>query len=221
MLSSVRSGSSDRTRQSLLLLQHLKHLEALKDPANDDLLKVQKGMFFVSLYACLEYTLTTAVSEFLAKLQAAPLPAQRYQIGLLPSLLSAEFNAVSSGAKRALWENKLKLIRKVFSPDACSIDNSVFPADGINISVKHFKAIWEHLHLPGDPIPTGVSPWVIDEIKDHRNAIAHGRERAAAIGARFTIGTLEDRYNAVETLCTNTIMSVEDHLLKQTYLLPP
>lgn len=199
----------------------MKHIESARNPSSDEILKVQKGLFFVSLYACIEYTLTTAVSEFLAALQATPLAPMQYQAALLPTILNREFNAVRDASKRTVWDHRLALVRRVFSPDTCTIDNGVFPAEGTNVSTEHFTAIWRHLQLPGNPIPLSVNPWMINEIKEHRNAIAHGRERAASIGSRFTVDNLEDRHRAVEALCTNTILSIEEHLTTQAFLATP
>ena len=218
ILGSLHAGLSDRIRQSFIFLQHLRNLDGQGD---EELIKAQKGMMFVSLYACIEYTLTNGVSAFLSNIQLTAAPPSYYKIGLMPVLLNREFNSVLNGSKRNIWENKLNLVRRIFSTDPCTIDNDVFPADGINISADHFSIIWEQLHLTSPPLPPSVNPWLINEIKEHRNAIAHGREKAASIGARFTIALLEDRHQAVEALCTHTVMSLEEHLQERRYLMNP
>lgn len=219
MLNSLRSGSDDRIRQSSMLLQQVKRLESLNDSSLEEAIKVQKGMFFVSLYASIEFTLTNAVSGFLAALQANPSHPESYHTALLTVILNREFNSVID-SKNSLWEAKASLIERIFSKDPATIDNSVFPANGINISADHFVSVWKHLKLPGQPLPDGFNSRVINEIKEHRNAIAHGRERASSIGGRFSLATLEDRHRAVEALCAHTVLSVEDHLVKKTYLQP-
>lgn len=221
MLASVRTGSSDRIRQSFLLLQQLKQSEAASVSTNEELFRIQKGVLFVSLYASLEFTLTTAVSDFLTALQAEAVEPGKYRIGLLPTLLNREFNAVKGASKKTLWEHKLKLVQRLCSTDACMIDNDVFPADGTNVSADHFEIIWKHFHLPGPALPQGINPWTINEIKEHRNAIAHGRERADKIGSRFTLAALEDRHNSVEALCAHIVLSFEEHLRNRTYLVTP
>lgn len=221
MLASLRAASDDRIRQSFLLLQQIRRLESLNDPSVDELARVQKGMLFVSLYACLEFTLTSAVSEFLAHLQGAPAAASTYRPALLTVLLNREFSAVIDASKKSVWQHKANLVDRIFGRDACTIDNAVFPAEGTNISSDHFDSVWTHLQLPGTPLPSGVSHWHVNEIKEHRNAIAHGREKAASIGSRFSSGTLEDRHRAVQTLCTHTILTFEEHIENRTYLAVP
>ena len=107
------------------------------------------------------------------------------------------------------------------SPTACAIDNDIFPAESTNISADHFQVIWNQLEIPGSALPPGVNPWTVNEIKEHRNAIAHGRERAATIGSRFTLTALEDRHRAVEAICAYTVISFEEHLAQRTFLAVP
>lgn len=218
MFASLRAGSSDRVRQSFVIIQHLRHLEAAGGSSNEENLKIQKGLLFVSLYASLEFTLTNAVSEFLSALQATAVSPNRYRINLLPTLLNREFNAVTGSSRKTNWDNKRRLIQRIFSPDACTIDNDIFPAESTNISAGHFQAIWNHFEIPGNALPPGVNPWTINEIKEHRNAIAHGREKAATIGSRFTLAALEDRHRTVEGICAYTVISFEEHLAQRTFL---
>jgi len=221
MLASLRVGSGDRIRQTFVLLQQLRRMETTDNTANDEIVKVQKGMLFVSLYASIEFTLTNAVSEFLSSLQSSATEAKRYRPGLLPTLLNREFNAVTSSSRRKTWDHKRRLMQHVFSQNACTIDNDIFPAESTNISADHFQVIWSQLEIPGSPLPPGVNPWIVNEIKEHRNAIAHGREKAATIGSRFTLTALEDRHRAVESICAYTVTSFEDHLTERTYLSAP
>lgn len=221
MLASLRSGSSDRIRQSFLLLQHLKQVDAVADPANDELIKTQKGFVFVSFYAALEFTLTTAVSDFLSYIQPAALNPGKYKPSLLPTLLNREFNAVVGASKRTAWEKKLSLVERLFSNNPCTIDNDVFPAESTNISADHFAMIWRQFSIPGSPLPTGINPWTLNEIKEHRNAIAHGRETASTIGARFTLNALEDRHRSVEAICAHTVLAFEEHLANRTFEMAP
>lgn len=218
MLNSLRAGSGDRIRQSALLLQHLVNLETAVPAANEELLKTQKGMFFVTLYAALEFTLTTAVSEFLSELQSLSTAPKTYKSGLLPTLLNREFNAAFSASKRLTWTHRRSLINRVFAADPCTIDNDVFPAESTNVSADHFEEIWQQLELPGASLPPGINPWTLNEIKEHRNAIAHGREKASSIGARFTLAALDDRHRAVEAICAYTVLSFEEHLKNKSYL---
>lgn len=218
MLTALKIASEERLRQASLLLQNIKQIDASRDTEKDEFLRVSKGMLFVALYACIEHALTNSVSTFLSYIQASPYPPLQYNPSLLPTILNREFNSVVGSSKKAIWQSKSSLIARIFSAVPGTIDNDIFPAEGTNISYDHFLNIWAQLGLPGPALPDGINHWLINEIKEHRNSIAHGREKAANIGARFSVPTLESKYRSVEAVCANTIMCFEDHIRQRTYL---
>ena len=218
MLTSLRNASEDRLRQASLMLQNIKNIESLNDNQQDELLRVLKGMLFVALYACIEHVLTSSVSSFLSHIQSTPLPASKYNPSLFPTILNGEFNSVIGASKKTVWQKKRELAARIFSDTPSVIKNDVFPAESTNISHDHFVNIWSQLGLAGAALPDGMGHWVINEIKEHRNAIAHGREKAASVGARFSVPDLESRYRSVEAICMNTIICFEDHINQKDYL---
>ena len=58
----------------------------------------------------------------------------------------------------------------------------------------------------------------LTEIKNHRNAIAHGRERAAEIGGRFTLENLDEKRKSVEKLCRHIFESFKELYINTDYL---
>lgn len=217
-LTALRTSSDDRVRQAFSLLQHIRRLEDQAEPSQEELVKAQKGLLFVALYAALEYTIVSAVSDFLAVLQVTPAAPSLYKAALLPTLLNREFNALLGASKKTVWDHKLRLISRVSSQDICTIDNDVFPAESTNISADHLASVWNHLGLPGAALPPQASTWLINELKEHRNAIAHGRETAAAIGGRFSLEQLEHRYLAIQATCAHIVLAFEEHLHNQSFL---
>ncbi len=203
MYQAVELEISDRLKQTKEIISHISHLEATNQ--NTDLIKIQKGYLFVSLYSSVEYTITNVVSRFLETLKNEQLKPMDYKKYLLCAVLDNKFNALIGCSKKKVWDKKKEFFDALFSPDAAQINDSVFPTDGINISQKQIEDIWSIFHLSGDPIPTGFNTWVLNEIKEHRNAIAHGREKAANIGGRYTASTLNLRVNDIESLCFHII----------------
>lgn len=218
MLEALRSASDDRLRQAFLMLKSIKDIESSNDAQQDELLKTLKGMLFVALYACIEHVLTNSVSSFLSHIRADPLPALKYKASLFPTILSREFNSVTSASKKTVWQKKYELSARIFSEEPSKIENDIFPAESTNISYNHFIDIWSQLGLSGDALPNGIGHWIVNEIKEHRNAIAHGREKASSIGSRFSVPALELKYRDVEAICENTIICFEEHIRQRSYL---
>ena len=141
MYETVELEIRDRLKQSKGLINHISFLE--ENDKTSDLLKIQKGLLFVSLYSSIEYTITSVVSRFLELInneQLKPLEFKRY---LLCTVLDSKFNALLGSSKKNVWNKKKDLFDALFSADAVSIDDSVFPTDGINISQKQIEDVWE------------------------------------------------------------------------------
>jgi hypothetical protein len=218
MFSSVILESTDRIRQASTQLENIKNLESDSDRSFTDLIKIQKGLFFISLYAAIEYTITASTSQFLTALQTIPKKPTDYKKYILCTALNPQFNALTSGTKKGIWQKKAQLIDCLFSEEIVEFDNAVFPTDGTNIAYDQIDEIWKLFHLPEPVVPDEVHPWILKEIKDHRNAIAHGREKADFIGGRFTSELLESRLNVVNLLCSHIISAFEEHFRAQTFL---
>lgn len=216
MYETVELEIRDRLNQSKELINHISVLE--ENDQSSDLLKIQKGLLFVSLYSSIEYTITSVVSRFLELInneQLKPLEFKRY---LLCTVLDSKFNALLGSSKKNVWNKKKDLFDALFSSDAVSIDDSVFPTDGINISQKQIEDVWEIFHLAGNAFPDEINTWILKEIKGHRNAIAHGREKASTIGGRYTATTLNQRVSDVESLCFHIVSGFEAITSSKGYL---
>lgn len=79
MFSSVTLESSDRIRQAAQQLDSIKKMEAELAGSFRELIKIQKGLFFVSLYAAIEFTITASTAQFLSALQSSPKKPLEYK----------------------------------------------------------------------------------------------------------------------------------------------
>ena len=218
MFDSVYSGYSDRIRQSSVVLSNIQSLSGGDLSDINDFIKTQKGVLFVLLYAAIEYSLTACVATFLSLLQNDARKPLEYKKYYLCTLLNAQFNAVRNSGKKNLWEKKAALLDGVFSNDPVPIDNAVFPTDAINIGCDQIVEIWKMFHLPEPAFPDSFNHWTLTEIKNHRNSIAHGREKASDIGGRFTLEQLQRKHKEVECLCMHIISTFENVFGSKGYL---
>lgn len=203
MYQSVELEITDRLAQSKEIINHISNLES--GDQGSELIKIQKGYLFVSLYSSIEYTVTSMVSRYLNILKQEQLKPMDYRKYILCTVLNDNFNAIINSGKKKSWDRKRDFFDTLFSADPANIDDSVFPTDGANISKKQIEDIWSIFHLNGNPVPAEINTWILNEIRDHRNAIAHGREKAADIGGRYTTDTLNQRVLDVELLCFHIV----------------
>lgn len=218
MFKSLEQEVSERLRQSAEILNHIRFLDSSTEYTDKELIKIQKGYLFVSLYSSIEYTLTNTVSRFLEIISREPKKPMEYKKYILSTILDSRFNAIRDCSKKFIWDKKSEFLDALFSPENANIDNSVFPCDGINISHKQIKDIWKFFHLSGPEIPFGINAWILQEIKEHRNAIAHGREKAGNIGARYTLAALDEKVRNVDALCWHIVETFKLSYQDKNYL---
>ncbi|WP_124378345.1 hypothetical protein [Pseudomonas synxantha] len=132
--------------------------------------------------------------------------------------LDANFKSLIACSDKTFWSKKTSIIEDFHSQDAAKIDDSIFPATGTNIAFDQLEHIWKIFHLAGSPLPAGVAVFYLSELREHRNAIAHGRETAASVGRRFSSETLTARYNLIALLCEHIISTYEDITHTKAYL---
>ena len=154
MFDTIELEIRDRLNQSKELINHISILEGSGE--NSDFLKIQKGFLFVSLYSSIEYTLTNVVSRFLEIINSEKLKPMDFKRYLLCTVLDSKFNALLGSGRKNIWNKKKDLFDALFSSEAVSIDDSVFPTDGINISQKQIEDVWELFHLSGSAFPDEV-----------------------------------------------------------------
>lgn len=212
------SESTERILQSTAILHQIKEIESASVNSIVDFGRLQKGMMFVSLYASIEYTSINCCFNFLSILQNKEHIPSKYKNNLLCVILESNFKSVIDSGKKTVWNKKSELIESIFSTDKANIDNTVIPTNGFNIGFSELKDVWKFFHLPGPVVPDGQNYWYLDEIKGHRNAVAHGREKAAEVGKRYTFVELEKRHNFVNMLCSHIIAAFDSHVKNESYL---
>ncbi len=208
MFDALESEIERRLSQTRDILISLSKLSGNDDYSS--FLKIQKGLLFVSFYASIEFTVTNTVSRFLELISDKPNKAANYKNYILCTILHSQFNAMRDCNKSNIWDKRAEFIDSFFSEANINIDSTVFPSDGINISAKQIRDIWKYFHVSGDALPNGIADFFLVEVKNHRNAIAHGRERAADIGGRFTLEKLDEKSKDVEIFCRHILNSFKD-----------
>ena len=216
MYEASRNGSSDRLAQASALLALIHSSDGDVNPTES--VKVQKGVFFVLLYAALEFTVTSVVSEFLAVIKKEGKKNSEFKIYYLGVTLHSEFKSLMSAGEKTVWQKKMSLIDKIYSEAPATIDESVFPANGSNIAYDQLEYLWKVFHLPGPILPEGVEVYHLTELRDHRNSIAHGREVSSSIGRRFTSDALTTRFGLIELLCGHVLSAFEEVFEGDLYL---
>jgi hypothetical protein len=172
---------------------------------------VVKGLTFVQLYAVYEYAVVNAVQRGLVTMSGHGLSFNALRKGLQVLALEGELKSVVDSARRRSWENRCNLFERAFSVDAATFQDSIFPDDGTHFRHAQLRTLWSVFEIAGPEVPDPRFIGRINELVEHRNAIAHGRETAENIGRRFSDGDIAQRVDDTQELCLHIVNSFEDH----------
>ncbi|EJU9865240.1 hypothetical protein QO227_02120 [Vibrio vulnificus] len=221
MFNDIDSGVMHRLRQLDSILEYLSDETLTEDTKNSDFYRAQKGLVFVAMYAALEFAITQSVTRTLEIIEQEEAPANRFKSTVLCSLFDSYFKALRECGASKVWENRHKLVLAVTGDtEVTNVDSSVFPSGGsMNISIKQLENVWTFFDLDSSPLPEGVQHFVLTEVKDHRNAIAHGRETAITIGRRFNVTQLDSKANSIKHLCIHITSSFASYCADKRYFI--
>jgi hypothetical protein len=221
MFNDIDSGVISRLRQLDSILEYLSDETLTEDTKYSDFYRAQKGLVFVAMYAALEFAITQSVTRTLEIIEQEAAPANRFKSTVLCSLFDSYFKALRECGNSKVWENRHKLVLAVTSDtEVTSVDSSVFPSGGsMNISIKQLNSVWEFFDLDNSPLPEGLQHFVLTEVKEQRNAIAHGRETAITIGRRFNVSQLNNKASSIKHLCLHITSSFASYCADKRYFI--
>ncbi len=176
-----------------------------------ELSKTARGLAFVQIYAIHEYTVVTAV-EHAAKTVAAH---ARTFVELRPSLLAlfldAELRSVRDTDKDQ-WFSRLALFDRASSKTpAVFAGEPAVPADGSHFRHTQIELILKVFGVRKNPTVRRRHLFLIDEVVNHRNSIAHGNSTAAEVGKRYSNQDVRNIIRRMESACLRLIKILEEH----------
>lgn len=170
-----------------------------------------KGLVFVQLYAVYEYTVRESVSSAFAAATGHAMPTNQLWREMIALALDADFMAISDLKRRGSWARRLQLLERSESAAPAVFDQLEFPDDGSHYRPAQLETLWMLLGIKQPVVSEPKHRGRINELVQHRNAIAHGRDTADTIGGRFSDADIQERINDLQGICLHILQTIEDH----------
>ncbi|MDR1504436.1 MAG: hypothetical protein LBT43_18465 [Prevotella sp.] len=218
MFSDVDIETNNRlleTKDILIVLRGNMIIGDIPNDSRED--KVLKGLFFVSLYGVLEYTVTSIVHRCIQIINGKQKKILELKPSLYSLLLDSECEAVAS-VRDKKWDKRYTLFKQIEENTLLIIRDDLFPASIGNIKYKQLESIWRVFGIDMPISLTDSFQWKLSSLVDRRNAIAHGRELPSNIGGAYTISSLEELYNDISAFCSYIQNVFEDYINNEGYL---
>jgi hypothetical protein len=172
---------------------------------------IAKGLVFVELYAVYEFTVREAFEKGMSLAASHSIPMHRLCNGMRTLALDSEFKSLADLRRRSSWPRRMELLAKAESVDIAKFEQIEFPEDGTHYRHGQLETLWSLLGMNCDTVSDKKHLGRIDEMVEHRNAIAHGRDTADSIGGRFSDSDIKDRIEDVQEICLYILQCIEDH----------
>lgn len=219
MFEDIESGLLNRLRIVDSIYEYLSGTKQSDEIINSEFYRTQKGLVFVMMYAALEFSLTQSVTRTLEIIEHEQARPSQFKSSLLCTILDSHFKALRECGPNKIWEKRRNMVSAITGDSPIeSVDSSVFPSGGsMNISIQQIQNVWDFFEIQGSMLPDGVHQFVISEVKEHRNAIAHGRETAANIGRGINISQIEMRIQSMKLLCLHITSTFSEYCKNKCY----
>lgn len=211
MFGAISTEVSDRMAQASQLVRAIAGAEAGGEKGVMQNTRAAKGLVFVLLYAAYEYCVTQSFQAALRALNAHLIPHRDLRSAVLALALDDECKSLSDRKLERAWSNRTALFEKSRNTSPVAIKDTLFPSDGSHMREGQLDTLRRLLGIPVSLVPDRRFLGRIQEFVEHRNAVAHGRERADTIGKRFTVADLEERVRDANVLFQHIIATIESH----------
>jgi|ERR1700723_778116 len=170
-----------------------------------------KGLAFVQMYAIYEYTVCTAVQTAIDALVSHRLSRKKLVPSLMTLFLDPQLQSLRDSPLKDVWTRRLQLFEQVFSSGVATVPNTVLPTDGSHFRHTQLQLIFDVLGIHRTPAQRQSHLHRVDEVVNHRNAVAHGRETAEAIGGRYSREDVLKINKQMKSVCLLFISAIEVH----------
>jgi len=172
-----------------------------------------KGLVFVQLYAVYEYTLTECFSAAARAISVHEIPASDIRPEILSVAFDPIFSSLSDITTQRSWPKRVEILEFSRGSSPVFLSDDLFPSDGSHFRPQQLSTVWSILGIKAPTLIDAVHEGRINEIVEHRNAIAHGREEASNIGSRFTVEEIKKRIDDMRAICLHIVETIEDHCM--------
>lgn len=205
---SLRSNINARFVEVNTLLNYIKSIEdSIIPPSTPPIeYKILKGLFYVHIYACIEFAVNKLVVDTLSLIKSKNITYSHFENKFHTISLHSQLHSVRDCNSKYFLDKSADIFIQIDSTDIVTFDETLVSKYIQNVWGKTFNQLTKTMGMPSFPI-TGRTIAIFDELVDNRNKVAHGRDSAENIGSSPNYVDLKQKYDVVYL----TINSYIDH----------
>lgn len=217
---SVRNRVRSRFNEVQLYLNYLTSLEPdeINEPHGLEL-KIQRGLFYVHLYAALEKSINDVVETTLILISSKSVKGVHYSQQFSSVAFYDKLKSFKDSSYTKFLIKSSDIFEEARSSRVTKINDSAFSSILQNVWSRTLEEIYICFGMKNLNV-TAQERATIDEIVDKRNAVAHGRESAAVVGERHRCNILREKHNILSEVVIRIVDDMEYFYLSKSYIKP-
>ena len=216
---SLKSNINNRFVEVNTLLNYIKSIEdSITPPAIAPIeYKILKGLFYVHIYACVEFAVNKLVVDTLSLIKSKNITYNHFENKFHTISLHSHLHSIRDCNSKYFLEKSSDIFIKLDSSDIVTFDETLISKYIQNIWGKTLNQLTKTLGMPLF-IVSGRTIAIFDELVNNRNKVAHGRDSAENIGSSPNYTDLKQKYDEVYETINSYIDHYETYYLSKVYI---
>lgn len=152
-----------------------------------------RGLWLVNLYGVMEKSVNMISDEIMNCIIADSVASSSLKPSLHGIFHFSKIQALKSCGTGTVIERSLELLRASHSVENVTLSSTPLPEKLQNVDAETIYLLCDLLSLDGYEIEIG-RRGRLNNLKERRNAVAHGRETPHSVGGRFNFQGLQDLF---------------------------
>lgn len=207
----------ERFSEASMVINHLRTIAPAELQPIDDLQKSLRGLCLVSIYAAVERSANAIIEAALAELTSHATPSTTYITSLHGLLHYAKLKSLRDCGNDHLFDRSKVLFDAAFEIHAGSFLENPLADKMQNVDGGTLEWL-ASLFGASDHACAAASKGRLGNLRERRNAVAHGRESASSVGGRFTIAELANVYDAADLEITRFLTAIRRQCDERLYI---
>ncbi|WP_148051326.1 MAE_28990/MAE_18760 family HEPN-like nuclease [Pseudomonas chlororaphis] len=211
MFTAAKAETTARLSEVFQLIELIRQLEETPPQQDRPETRILRGLFWVHLYAALEYAINTGTQRFLQEIETLKIPPEHFKPCFFSVALEPSFSALRNVGEDKRWTKRLEIIDAQHATIAQKINADIFGLYLQNIWTEKIETLFTCFGITDSIVPDPSYKPYIDELVNYRNGIAHGRLSALGVGRARRSPELLIRYQAISATCSHFLDCLEQH----------
>lgn len=220
MLTAVKLETTARLAEVFQLIELIRLRESPPPQPDPPEAKILRGLFWVHLYAALEYAVNSGVQRFLQAAERLGAPPEHLIPCFFSVVLEPNFSALRNVGEDKRWTKRVEFLGAQCGTTPKQINADIFGLYLQNIWSEKLETVFSCFGINQSIVPDISYKPYIDELVNHRNGIAHGRMSALGVGGTRRSPDLLIRYQAISSTCSHIFDCLEQHHLSRGIIQP-